>query len=404
MKILVVNTEDINGGAAKAAHRLKNSLTNEGIDVSMLVHKKSGTDKKVIETPISVFSKLDRLLVKFYKNRSQTLFSPSLINIGRTVQRINEIDPDIVHLHWICGSLIPIEQLSRIKAPIVWSLHDMWPFTGGCHYDEDCNKYKDNCNNCPVLGSSNHNDLSNLVFKKKIASYTKIPSLTIIGLSRWMRDSAKSSKLFSNRDVINLPNPIDTNNFCPRDYIEARKSLNLPLNKKLILFGAMNATSDPRKGFGLLSDALKNINNSEIELVVYGSSGDDSLNINLPVHFAGHISCEDKLIDLYNACDVMVVPSIQENLSNAIMESLSCGLPVVGFDIGGNKDMISHKSNGYLVDGISPTGLKGGITWVIENSDNNLRENARRGVVTKFDSSIIAPKYIELYNNILGAQ
>ena len=411
MKILIVNTSDIEGGAAKAAFRLHKALLYQGIDSQMLVqHKFSdeytiiGPNSKVEKFINLVRPSIDQIPVIFYKGRTKTLFSPAWKGNKKIIQKINEINPDIVHLHWICGGMIKIEDIAKIKAPIVWSLHDNWAFTGGCHYNENCDAFIDNCGNCKILVSNKENDLSRKIFKRKQKTYSKIQNLTIIGLSKWINEYSKNSALLKVKKHINLPNPIDTNIFKPFDKEKARELWNLPKNKKLILFGAINATGDPRKGFKQLSEALQKLNKtSKIEFVVFGSSKPKNTpNLGLKTNYVGKLRDEVSLMTLYNAVDVMVVPSLQENLSNVIMESLACALPVVGFDIGGNRDMIEHKKNGYLAKPFNTTDLKNGIEWILNNeSYQRLCQNAREKVVKEFDSKVVAKKYIAIYEQIL---
>ncbi len=410
MKILIVNTSDIQGGAARAAYRLHKSLLSQNINSQMLVQSKSSDDFTVL-VDNSKISKginklrptLDSIPVRFYKNRTKTLFSASYFGFSNVVDKINEINPDIVHLHWICGGMIKIEELARIKAPIVWSLHDMWAFTGGCHYDENCGAYESDCGNCQVLGSDKPNDLSRKVFNRKQKSYSKINNITINGLSKWLYECAKSSTLLKDKKHINLPNPIDTNIFKPFDKEKSRELWSLPQDKKLVLFGAMGATSDPRKGFVELSNAMKKLKNGNIEFVVFGSSKPkNSQDFGFKTHYLGSLADDVSLVTLYSAVDIMIVPSLQENLSNAIMESLSCGTPVVGFDIGGNSDMIEHKKTGYLAKPFDTTDLKDGIEWILNNENyDELCKKAREKVLKEFDSVVVAKKYVELYKEVL---
>lgn len=410
MKILIVNTLDTEGGAARAAYRLHRSLLLQKVSSQMLVQNKISDDSTVLGPRTrtqKLMSKirpfLDLLPLRYYKNKTQTLFSPSWVPFSDIVDRINAQNPDIVHLHWIGGALIRIEEIARIKAPIVWSLHDMWPFTGGCHYDEFCNLFKSQCGNCKVLGSPKYFDLSHDIFSRKQKTFSKKQNITIVGLSKWLASEASQSSLFKNFPVINLPNPIDIQAFSPFDKNQARELFNLPLNKKLILFGAMGATSDPRKGFKELSQALQELQNDDVELVVFGASQPEKNTFfKQKAHYLGRIHDDVALRLLYNTADVMVVPSIQENLSNAIMESLSCGTPVVGFNIGGNSDLIEHKINGYLADPFNVLDFARGIDWVIQfGSDKNLASNARHKVLETFENKIVAEQYINLYRDIL---
>ncbi len=413
MKILIVNTSDTIGGAARAAYRLHNALLKEGIDSKMLVQNKKSDDYTVISTAVNKFQKglnllrpaIDQLPLKFYKNKTKTLFSPSWFGFSKVVNKINEINPDIVHLHWICGGMIKIENIAKIKAPIVWSLHDMWPFTGGCHYDEECKGYEKHCGNCKVLGSDKKNDLSKKIFKRKQKVYRQKKDITIVGLSRWLNETSKFSTLLKDKKHVRLPNLIDTGKFKPFEMAKARELWNLPKNKKLVLYGAMIATSDPRKGFIKLSEAISKIDkNEDLEFVVFGSSEPQiAPNFRFKTNYVGRLYDDVSLVTLYNAVDVMVVPSLQENLSNTIMESLSCGTPVVGFDIGGNSDMIDHKQNGYLAKPFDTIDLKNGIEWILYNENyNELCQNARKKVEKEFDSKIVAKKYIKLYEEILN--
>jgi len=412
MKVLIVNTSDIQGGAARAAYRLHNSLLTHNINSQILVQNKSSDNFKVITLTSKkekILNKLrphiDSIPIRFYKKKTKTLFSSSWFGFSSIVDSINRENPDIVHLHWICGGMIKIEDIARIKAPIVWSLHDMWAFTGGCHYDEECEGYKESCGNCKVLGSEKENDLSRKVFKRKQKTFESKKEITIVELSNWLNECSKSSTLLKDKKHINLPNPIDTNIFKPFDKEKARELWSLPKNKKLVLFGAIGATSDPRKGFKELSDAMEKLDkNSDIEFVVFGSSKPlNAPNFGFKTHYLGSLADDVSLVTLYSAVDVMIVPSLQENLSNAIMESLACGTPVVGFDIGGNSDMIEHKINGYLAKAFESEDLACGIEWVLYDSNyDELCVNAREKVMREFDSVVVAKKYIELYKDILN--
>jgi glycosyltransferase involved in cell wall biosynthesis len=411
MKILIVNTSDIQGGAARAAYRLHKSLLNSGIDSQMLVQSKSsdnytvtGPQTKLQKAMCKLRPTLDSLPVKFYKNRTKTLFSLSWFGFNGMVEKINEINPDIVHLHWICAGMMRTEDIANIKAPVVWSLHDMWAFTGGCHYDENCGGYKSACGNCKVLGSKKKNDLSKKVFTRKQKAFAAKKEMTIVGLSKWLNECAKTSTLLKDKNHINLPNPIDTDTFKPFDKEKARELWKLPQDKKIVLFGAMSATSDPRKGFKELINAMEQLTSQDIELVVFGSSKpQNAVDFGLKTHYLGSLQDDISLVTLYSAVDIMVVPSLQENLSNAIMESLACATPVAAFGIGGNSDMIEHEKTGYLAKPFESKDLANGIEWVLNAKNyDQLCKNAREKVTREFDSKIVASKYIKLYNDIIS--
>lgn len=411
MRVLIVNSSDLEGGAARAAYRLHHSLLKEGVDSKLLVQSKVSDDFTVLG-PISKVEKLasrirpllDSLSNRRYERRTKTLYSSSWLPFSNVVERINALNPDIVHLHWVASGMMRIEDVARINAPIVWSLHDMWPFTGGCHYDELCGAFKNGCGRCKVLGSSVEADLSRKVFLRKQKIFEKKKNITIVGLSRWLAREAKESQLFSGYSVVNLPNPIDTNIFAPFEKSKARELLRLPQNKKLILFGAMAATSDPRKGFRELSEALEQLEVQDVELVVFGaSSPEKNTSFKQKTHYLGRLHDDVTLRVLYSAVDVMVVPSLQENLSNVIMESLACGTPVVGFNVGGNPDLVDHRVSGYLAKPYDIEDLVRGLIWVLENENTNAVSSlARQKVTREFEQSHVAMQYINLYRTILA--
>lgn len=411
MKVLTVNFSDSEGGAARAAYRLHSALLEIDVDSKMLVLSNNLNDTTVLKPRNSrekTIAKIQSILNPFplrnYKQKGP--FSLSFVPSFNVVDRINSQNADIVHLHWIHAGMMRIEDVNRIKAPIVWSMHDMWLFTGGCHYTDSCMRYQDMCGKCPMLSSNVENDISRKQFLRKEKTYGQLQNLTVVGLSEWLRNSAASSKLLQYQNVVNLPNPIDINLFKPIHKDQARKRLNLPLNKKLVLFGAMSSISDSRKGFEMLKLSLGKLKTEGVELVVFGNSNTPSQNdFGLKTHYLGKINNDHTLRIIYNVASVMVVPSLQENLSNAIMESLACGTPVVSFDIGGNADMIDHKENGYLAKPLDDADLAAGIDWVISQGHPQiLAKNAREKVLKNFNYKTVAKRYLELYEKILKNQ
>jgi glycosyltransferase involved in cell wall biosynthesis len=375
----------------------------------MLVQSKTSDDFKIIG-PQNMFQKalakirpfFDTVPVRRYKARSETLFSPGWFPTLGLVDKINSLNPDVVHLHWIAGGMLRVEDLTKIRAPIVWSLHDMWAFTGGCHYDAKCENYKKSCGKCPVLGSNSQKDLSRKVWLRKYASFSRLPKVTVIGLSKWLADCASSSSLFKNKTVINLPNPINSKTFAPFDKAKARELLSLSHEKKIIVFGAMGATSDPNKGFRELSHALALLP-SDLELVIFGSSRPQTpQGFRQKSHYLGRLYDDLSLRVLYSAADAVVVPSRLENLSNTIMEAMSCGKPVAGFAVGGNADLIDHLKTGYLAKPNDSQDLANGINWILQHEHPDLLAQAVRGKILRvFDSKVVAPKYVEVYQQAM---
>lgn len=411
MKILIVNTFDKVGGAARSAYRLHEALLKQGVDSQMLVQSKSSNDFRVLGPETKLRKALcrirpaaDRLPLHLYKHRANTPFSPAYMPFSDVAGRINALAPDIVHLHWITSGMMRIEDIAKINAPIVWSLHDDWAFTGGCHIKWQCDKFMTVCGSCPRLGSNKDNDLSRKVFNRKKDAYSKTKSLTIIGLSRWLADCASKSSLLENKKILNIPNPIDTKTFSPYEKKDARKLFNLPDSKSLVLFGSNGSVTDINKGFNLLLEALDELQGSDIELVVFGSDRPQSTNnIKQKTHYLGHLYDDISLRALYSAADVMVVPSLQENLSNTIMESMACGTPVVGFNTGGNSDLIEHEKNGYLADPFDTKDLARGVKTILDSENYAaFSQHARDKVLREFDDQVVVGKYLELYEQLIA--
>lgn len=410
MKILIVNAHDIQGGAARAAYRLHVALRSIGVDSTMLVQYKGGDDYTVIG-PVSKMQKglarlgrtLDRMLVCYYKNRTKTLFSPAWLPFSGVSDRINSLKPDVVHLHWICGGMMSVDDISRIEAPVVWSLHDMWAFTGGCHYDENCLGYRQDCSCCKVLGAGKRNFLSRTVFLKKLKVYNKLNDLTVIGTSTWITNCIKSSVLMKNKKIVTLYNPLDTELFRPMDKKQARAAFRLPDNKKIILFGAMNLYADLRKGFAEFSKALEQVRLEEAVLLIAGSHRpQEPVKFKFPTFYLSRLNDDISLAMLYNVADVLVVPSLQETFGQIASEAMSCGVPVVCFDKTGLTDIVEHKKNGYIARAFEPSDLAAGIEWILTTKKyKELCLNAREKAVREFSEQVVAEKYINVYKDIL---
>lgn len=413
MKILTVSTYDVKGGAARAAYRLHTALRRIGLDTAMMVQSREGPDLEV-EAPPTALSKalgivrptLDLMPLKRYPRMLPIMFSPAWVPFTGFARRINGSDADVVHLHWVAGGMMRIEDLAAIRKPIVWSLHDMWGYTGGCHIDAGCGRFRTHCGNCPALGSDQERDLSHRVFERKAHTLARVKDLTIVGLSSWMAACAKESTLFKDFRVVNIPNPIDTGLFKPVDQRVVRDMLGLPQDRKLLLFGGYKATDNPYKGFAELSQALHSLRGEQVELVIMGANRPkDPPDLGSPAHYMGSFQDELSLALLYNAADVTILPSHQENLSNTIMESMACGTPVVAFDIGGNRDMVDHRENGWLAEPLDAGQLAEGIRWALANSDGaGLREASRRTVVDRFEQVKVAERYRDLYAEVLNAR
>lgn len=417
MKIVLVNTYE-KGGAGVACKRLLKALKPKG-EVKMLVREKQTEDADVIPLSRSrltaVWNKLlflwERLVIGWSNGFSRkNLFTVSLGNAGIDISGLKAIqDADIIHLHWINQGMLALHdigKLMRLGKPVVWTMHDMWEFTGICHYAGSCRKYEQECSRCPFLKNGGNKDWSYKVFHRKKRLFND--KITFVACSDWLADCARKSSLLKGMKVISVPNPIDMSVFCPQSKQEAKRKFVLPENKKVILFGAAKL-SDPRKGYTYFSEAIEMLSHrypelhDEIELVFLGDS-DISLPISLPyqVQQIGYLEKRDDIVALYNAADVFVIPSLEDNLPNTVMEAMACGTPVVGFDTGGIPEMIDHRENGYVARYKDSDDLMNGIYWVLCQADTQeLSENARQKVMDCFSEKIVADRFYQLYSDLL---
>ena len=402
MKILTVNYSDSAGGASIAAYRLHKALKQSGVDSKMLVLDKKTNDPNVfaidkrIGRLLRIISKIeDKFIKRIYPNKTTNRFSYSNSGLRIIAKKINKLNPDIVHLHWVQSGTLSSTEIPKIKKPIVWTLHDTWGFTGGCHYNESCNNFLTGCGTCKILNSEKKEDISRKNFSRKQLAFSTHGNINFIGLSNWITKLAVKSPLTKN--VYNLPNPINTKDYCKKLNNEIVNSIGIDPERNNVLIGAMSLEIK-RKGFQEFLDSLKYIK-SDIDIVTFGKNN-YHLSTSFQIINAGLISNPSEMINLYNLSSVTVVPSLEENLSNVIMESLACGTPVVAFDTGGNSDLISHKNNGYLANYQDEKDLAAGIDWVLNNK-KNLSDNAINSIKENFDYSVVAKKYIDLYQSLL---
>lgn len=410
MNICVLNTYDDVGGAAKACGRLVRGLSRPEATVSFLVKRKVSESSSALPVCSAIVgwlvAFLENLPLHMYPGRQKDNFSLGWRGSPFTTT-VSARAPDIVHLHWITGGFVRLEHLARLHVPIVWTMHDMWAFTGGCHYADNCLSYREQCGCCPVLGSDKVRDLSHQRWQKR-AQVLKDLNITYVAPSHWLANCCRSSSAAEGKDTIVIPNGIDEDLFKPVGKSEARLRLGLPIEKKLIMFGALNALNEHRKGFHLLEKALMKLERSgmadNLELVIVGDAGPKPPPVpGFKYHYFGYVSEETSLAEIYSAADAFVAPSLQENLANTVLEAMSCGTPCVAFDVGGMRDLIDHRSNGYLATPFDAEDLAGGLLWVMENRDRlrRLSSEARAKVLNTFTLKSCVDNYMNLYRELL---
>ncbi|GAA4408807.1 glycosyltransferase family 4 protein [Nibrella viscosa] len=422
MKIVQLSTYHTTGGAAVAATRLHRALQRYGIDSSLLVgtsrrQEMPQPDPGVIRLANNFLADqmafgrfvTERLFFLPYERDKSVRFqfSPAITGADLTFHPAIQ-QADIIHLHWINFGFLSVKglgRLFRLGKPVVWTLHDMWMFTGGCHYSRGCDHYQTHCHHCPYLRRPGEHDLSFQVFDDKRQAYQDAP-LTVVSPSRWLRDLAGSSPLGRAFQALTIPNPIDTDVFQPANRQAIRERLGLPTDRPLILFGSFN-TADPRKGFQYFTEALRllkdRLNAIQPEILIFGKGhAGNFVHLPFPVRHLGLLTTEAQTAAAYNAADVMVVPSLEDNLPNTVVESLACGTPIIGFQTGGIPEMIDHQQNGYLAAVGSAEELAEGMHWLLTTANPAaLREQARQTAEKRFSEPVVAQQFLELYTSLL---
>lgn len=418
MRVLIVNTSERTGGAAVAANRLMDALNNNGVKAKMLVRDKQTDDITVAAVPQTLLSQWhflwERLCIFCHLHFSKkNLFTLDMANSGFDITRTPEFkEADVIHLHWINQGMLSlggIRKILRSGKPVVWTMHDAWPSTGICHLTLGCGRFHSECRQCKYLpNGGGKNDLAAKVWKRKKQTYG-IGDIHFVACSKWLASEAKASGLLSGQRVDSIPNPIDTHVFHPIDQREARLRAHLPADKRIILFIAQR-TTNPYKGMGYLIEACQKMAEAnpamkENTCIALLGGHSEELQDQLPFETLplGYVNDEKRIVEILNAADLFVLPSLSENLPNTIMEAMACGVPSVGFKVGGIPEMIDHKKNGYVVNYRDADDLAQGIHWVLEEADKaEVRKACLAKVAQKYSQHVVAMKYIETYNHALA--
>ena len=377
MKVLLLSTYDIFQGAARATYRLHRGLQQMGVESWLLVHKKFSDDPSVLaprsaqEMAIAQMrARIDQFPLQFYPHRTASYFSPQWLP-DRLAPKIQALNPDVINVHWAQAGFMQLESLAKFQKPIVLTLHDLWPLTGGCHYTEGCDRYQTGCGQCPQLGSSRNLDLSSWIWQRKAKAWRNL-DLTVVALSQWVADCVQKSPILQKYPLRLIPNGLDPAQYHPVDKIVAKQLLGLDPDRRVIAFGALQASSDRRKGFPFLEQILQQLRQTpwgdQIELLIFGASQTPtSPRFPLPTRYLGHLSDDLSLRLVYSAADVFLAPSLEDNLPNTVLEAIACGTPCIAFRIGGMPDLIQHKVNGYLAEPFVIEDFVQGIQWVLAN-------------------------------------
>jgi len=414
MRVLIVNTSERKGGAAVAANRLMEALKNNGVKAKMLVRDKETDSLTVCALPHQRRSRWHFLLERLYIwlslcLRREHLFEVDTATCGTDITQLPEFEEaDVIHLHWVNQGMLSLKAIRKILdagKPVVWTMHDIWPATAICHYARGCEAFQTECRHCPLL--SGPVNLASKVWKSKQRMLAG-QRVSYVACSQWLADEARRSALLKGQTVTNIPNPIDTHVFRPLDKQTVRQSLGLPTDKRIILFVSQRVT-EPRKGMAYFVEAVRLLAEQHPEMkentvvaILGGQAEHVASQLALPAHPLGYVSTPQRIVEVYNSADVFVLPSLEDNLPNTLMESMACGVPCVGYQVGGIPEMIDHRQNGYVAQFRDVADLAAGIRYVLDEADyTQLSRQCVQKVARSYSQQSVANRYIEVYEAAL---
>jgi glycosyltransferase involved in cell wall biosynthesis len=411
-RVLHLSTYDAQDGAARGSTWLNEALKQRVFESSLMVGRKLSNDPAIRPLPgllapvmSALRMKFDRIPLRAYRKTDEAFWTVGWLPC-RIDRLLPQFDADIVHLHWVGAGFLSISTLKHFRCPVVWTLRDMWAFTGGCHYAGACDRYREACGACPQLRSTSDADLSRAIWTRKQKHWHGI-DLWLVAISEWLANCVRSSELLRAHPLEVIPNGVDTARFHPTERAAARQAWDLPLDRQIIVYGAMRARTDPRKGYPQLEAAVEKLRQrgrtENLMLVVFGDPQMGALPKGIDGRNVGFLNDDQRLSLLYSAADVAVVPSIQEAFGKTVIEAMACCTPVVAFDVGGPKDIIDHLHDGFLAQPYRSDDLAKGIGWCLEQMKlgPDLGRRARTKVETKYDIDVIAGSYESLYRRIL---
>jgi len=430
MKILHVSTYD-GGGAAKSCIRLHLALLQHGIEshILFLLQKDKSiphtSEYKIKPKPLTTFNKIinkgkiilkelklynEPVEINYLKNQ-QNGFYPFTFPYSDFDITDTEVykNCDIINLHWV-ANLFDYSFFKKNKKPVVWTMHDMNPFTGGCHHSLDCKKYEVNCDVCPQLAGTTNPSYSAEILKIKQESLANFEKLTIVTPSHWLRKCSSNSTLFRKMQHFTFPYSIDADTFNIRNKAYSRSILGIAEHKKVCLFVAQNIDMK-LKGIEYLIEAVQNLINSNPNLLIVAVGGTISKS---PLFIGSSDAFKNSVLELgtvydeklmsiiYSAADVFAFPSLAENLPNVIIESLFCGTPILAYNVGGIPELIAHQENGYLCNEINVESLQNAIHTFFNSNDLLPAERIREMAVEKYSTKVQLNNYLTLYSKLLS--
>ena len=383
MKALIISASDLAGGAAIAASRLHRGLMAAGVETRMLVQDKQGAEVSVaaVEPDMGASNDWLRSLNAHVNRNARTAVSNTSFSLpwpGTTLcQHPWVLWADVINLHWVSGFVSPetVRELLALGKPVVWTLHDQRPFTGGCHYTAGCTGFHSTCESCPQLQPA-YQSLPALALQLALQSLRGVPPLAVVSPSRWLAEEARRSRIFAGCRVETVPNSLDLEVFKPGDRAAIRAKLGLPTDALVMMFGAYTLV-EHRKGFDLLSQSIHQAlthpdiaarhEAGELVFAAYGKDEDTLRKSGLPVVLLGTQETPEQMALTLSAADLVICPTREDNLPNVVMEAMACGVPVLACDVGGVPDMITDGVHGRLVPPENSAALTQALTEIIRN-------------------------------------
>ncbi len=420
MRVAIVNISDAFGGASRAVYRLFKGLRMRGVDARMIVKRKETMDPNVI--PISlpkeemqqVEQAFARIQNNYIKNNRSSLSNSAFTfpYPGFDLSRCGVMEQfDVINLHNVRGfqSVETISRLLNMEKPVVWTLHDQNAFTGGCHYSAGCRGYENECLDCPQL-RDNRYQIPFHVLGNKLKHWVK--NLTVVAPSRWMARCAKDSRVLGHFKVDAVLNSVETDVFRPVSKAEAKGALGLDAANFVVLYNALHHVVK-RKGFSEFVEAIECclqdprfkecIDKGTIRFLTVGLTARDAPRVPVPLFSYGRVDSDEFLATIFGASDVYVLPSLEDNLPNTMLEAMACGTPVIAFDVGGIPEVVKNEENGYIVPKGNANMMARAILEIISRQDlaRAMGRNAMRSAQEEFALEVQGERYRQLFGSLM---